>query len=159
MTRKLTFQIDLERILSALDQGAAQGMNLAANLVVVDAKKRAPVRTGLLRASIGVESVHGQFRDGSLEAVVSAGAPYAAFVEFGTGIWGPEGEWIWVEPVEAEALRFPIEGGGYAFSAGHYVPGSPPQPYLQPAVEENIHRIGRVIGDAIELALSRLYGA
>lgn len=59
--------------------------------VVQTARQLAPVDTGRLRDSIGLEGGGGEARASSLASVsVVARAPYAGFVEFGTSRMGPQ---------------------------------------------------------------------
>lgn len=51
----------------------------AAEIIETDAKRRAPVRSGELRDSIG-----SNIRADGLQAAIGSGAPHAPFVEFGT---------------------------------------------------------------------------
>ncbi len=60
-----------------MEKRAAEAVESAARLVVRAARELCPVDTGALRESIDAES------DG-MSAVITAGAEYAAYVEFGT---------------------------------------------------------------------------
>ena len=153
---KIDFQS--EEVLAALDNAAHESLDWASDLVAREARIKAPQGpTSNLKQSIQPGPITGSFTKGSLEVTVSAGVPYATYVEFGTGIWGPEGKWIWIEPVDAFALRWEAPGGdGYHFSKGHYVQGVTPRPYLNPAVDENADLIADGIGAAMELAMLRL---
>ncbi len=68
----------LVHIQEALRAGIPEALKEMAEEVVDAAQGFAPVRTGRLRDSIAVISVT------DTEAIIGAGAPYAAFVEFGT---------------------------------------------------------------------------
>lgn len=57
-----------------------------ANLIQGQARALAPVDTGYLRQSIEVEVL-----DGGLKAVVTVGAEWAIYVEYGTGIYATKG--------------------------------------------------------------------
>ncbi len=72
--------------------------------VVAAEKDMAPVKTGNLRRTIHVGMV------GPTLAQTVASANYAAYVEFGTGIYGPSGKPI--VPVRAKALRWAVGQGG-----------------------------------------------
>lgn len=76
---------ELARKLAALGEAVAGEVLAAAvrsggNLVMNDAKRMAPYRTGTLRRSIHVEVEAGQ---GKAEATVGTDVPYAARLEFG----------------------------------------------------------------------------
>jgi HK97 gp10 family phage protein len=137
----------------AIDRGVRDGLILGMNFVVTEAKGLAPVRTGALANSIVAMRVTGNFSDGEASAGVKATAAYAHFVEFGTGIHGPKGEPFWVEPQEKQALRFEGPGGGVFFSKGHFISGMKPQPFLNPALEDNTDLVLDIVSDAIELAM------
>lgn len=152
---KIEFELDIAGIVNAIDTGGTQGLRLAGDFVAIEAKARAPQRTGQLVNSIQAQPVEGNLSEGTASITIGAGAPYAGFVEFGTGIHAG-GERIWIEPVNRRALRFPVAGGGFAFSSGHYIDGMKAQPYLVPAVEENIGPIGDILASAIDNALDKV---
>lgn len=158
MPRNVDLKIDLTRLTQAIDSGAHDGLALGADLVAVEAKGLAPKRTSQLANSIQPEEPHGSLSSDDLETTVSAGAPYATFVEFGTGVYGPTGQAFFVQPKHAKALRFPVPGGGFAFSAGHWIQGARAQPYLTPAVEHNAERVAEQIAHAIESAIGAAFG-
>jgi len=81
-------QVDTTRLVDKLKRLGTRGSQMAkaviqsqADLMVIDAKRRAPADLGALRQSIGKESIN----DGFIAAVY-VNAPYAAYVEFGTGV-------------------------------------------------------------------------
>lgn len=158
MIRDLTITIDVSGLTGAIDAGTRDGLALGANIVVNAAKESAPVQTGELRSSIQVTSPpEGNISTGDVSATIGAGAGHAIFVELGTGIHGPSGQQIWIEPVNRKALRFPAPGGGgFLFSKGHFVDGMMAQPFLVPALEDNADRIAQAVGDGIENAIDAL---
>ena len=115
---------ELARKLAALSE-AMQGqaleaaMRSGALLVQNDAKQLAPFRTGTLRRSIHTEVE--ATGPGRAEAMVGTDVVYAARVEFG------------------------FEGTDKAGRTYH----QPPQPYLRPALDENIEAATREIGEAL----------
>lgn len=105
----------------------------ATALVATTAQSLAPVDSGDLASSIesSVELI-GPLVQGSVEAT----APYAAFVEFGTGLTGaasPHGEL----PTEG----VPITGGWVYDYRGQGWKGAAAQPFLRPALDLNFHAI------------------
>ena len=108
-----------------LPQKLAQGLEQACLVVERAAKSKAPVQTGNLRNSI----TH-KVSQPSLEGVVGATATYAPYVEIGTGIYstqggGRQGGWVYVD----------------ASGQGHFTMGSRPQPFLKPAMDNNLSAI------------------
>lgn len=87
--------------------------------IEADAKDRAPVDTGNLVANIRAEP------QGDLAWAVTSYAEYGAAVEYGT----PPHE---IRPRNAQALFWP--GAAHPVKVVHH-PGTPPQPYLTPAAE------------------------
>lgn len=82
MARKVGFIIvynAIPALIAFVEANARVAVKKTADEIVRDAKARAPVRTGYLRSSIHADSV-----TAGKEATVSADAPYAAFVEYGT---------------------------------------------------------------------------
>ena len=69
--------------------------------VEADAKRRAPLRTGRLRDSIRA------YLAGTGRGVIEATAPYANYLHEGTGIYGPAGTLIVIEPRGKRALHWP----------------------------------------------------
>ena len=116
--------IDEEQISRALGRACA--------LIEREAKKKAPKDTGALRRSITSE-VEG------LEGTVFTPLQYAPYVEYGTGLFA--------------------EGGGgrtdvpwcYQDDEGnwHTTSGQPPQPFMRPALDENVDKILEIIAEGI----------
>lgn len=111
----------LERVF--LDDELPSAMDDIALHIEREAKKRAPVDDGPLRASIGsvVEAIADGYR-----AVIGTNMEYAADVEFGTSphVITAKGDGY---------LRFTIDGEViFRKSVDH--PGTPAQPYLGPAL-------------------------
>lgn len=110
---------------------------------VAGAKARVPVKTGFLRRSI----VPGPF--GDTGAIVYVNAPYAAAIEFG-------GEEYIIKPKQASVLAWPAAGharlsgrpkkgtksGDMIFAKRVKHPKTKAQPYLVPAAEEALRKVG-----------------
>lgn len=99
------------------------------------AKQNAKVDTGVLRASIRSE-VHQS--EAEINGFVTAEAPYAAYVEKGTGIHGPTGQPI--RPKNGRYLVFQGQDGGTVFA--HEVAGSRAAPFMAPALDTCLGRLG-----------------
>lgn len=100
-------------------------------IVEADAKLKCPVDTGELRQSI----THEVYRDG---CVIGTNYEYAPYVEYGTGLYASNGlgrqdKW------------------SYQDSKGqwHTTVGQKPQPFLQPALNDNRDKIVEIIKDSI----------
>lgn len=102
------------------------------------AKTNAPVRTGYLKNHIGVQK-----KKEGWELV--AAAPYAAYVESGTGIYRKESPG-YIIPKKARFLVFRGKGGNLVFAKK--VRGQPPQYFMARAIDD--------IDDAIEKAFAAL---
>jgi len=83
-----TQKINISRLLKQIDgfgidanRMAVAVTNSTADSIVADAKQRAPVDLGQLRQSIGNTTAS----VGNNRSLIFANAPYAAYVEFGTG--------------------------------------------------------------------------
>ncbi|MEM0445561.1 MAG: HK97 gp10 family phage protein [Nitrososphaerota archaeon] len=143
MSVKLQGLEELRALLGRLSDGLGQGVGSAAQeiarLFMDEARAKAPVRTGALRESIRMRREEGG------KAVVEALAPYAGYVEYGSG---PHV----IEPGRAAVLRF--EAGGetvYARRVRH--PGSRPSPYWRPAFEEAGREAYRVFSEVVRRCL------
>lgn len=105
--------IDLDKVL-----------NRACLLVENDAKQKCPVNTGALRASITHE-----VKDN--EGTIGTNLEYAPYVEFGTGLFSSKGDGRQDVP-----WRYQTPDGKW-----HTTSGQKPQPYLQPALNQNKQKI------------------
>lgn len=106
-----------------------------------EAKQRAPVDTGNLRASIAsvIEEIAGGYR-----AVIGSNVEYAADVEFGTG----------PHTITGNPLRF-TTGGEVVFATKVNHPGTPAQPYLGPALRASEDYVTRRLKEAWTAAKRR----
>lgn len=111
-------------------------MEKGALVIEGDAKRRCPVDTGRLRASITTAtSVEGE----QVVATVGTNIEYAAAVEYGTGVFAENGKgrktpWKW-------------EGDGKKYGGWHTTSGHPAKPFLRPAYEARKHEAMRVIAE------------
>jgi HK97 gp10 family phage protein len=96
--------------------------------LVSEAKQNAPVDLGQLRASIGydVETTENKVKYGT-------NVEYAPYVEFGTGLYAENGE--------GRKTPWTYEKNGQFYTTQ----GQKPQPYMRPAVLDNISQIERII--------------
>lgn len=138
----------LEQLPAELDAQTRRWMRASLELVAATARELAPKgATSLLSESIQALPVSGSFSEGTLEGTVEAGAPYALAVELGTR---PHE----IKPRFRRALRWPV-AGGFAFAKRVRHPGTAPQPFLEPAIEQNADSIADELEAAIELAFHR----
>jgi HK97 gp10 family phage protein len=152
MPTEINFELDIDDLLAAFDRGGELGMQLAGDIVVAQAKAKVPQRTGQLHASISRLPVEGTLLGGDLSITVAAGAPYATFVEFGTGIHGPRKQRIY--PKTKQAMRWRGGGGEWVFARS--TAGMKAKPYLRPAVDENIDAIANSLASAIDNELDKV---
>ena len=124
-----------------------------------EAMKRCPVDHGQLRASIDYD-----FNPDLNEVTLTAGAGYASFVEFGTGVYHlneegkPEPRPGWdVYPVHAKALRW--EEGRKERLAAHkgkdqativfaqhvHIEGAEAHPFMRPAILQSTDKMRDII--------------
>lgn len=95
------------------------------------AKRNAPVDKGRLRPSI----THTVIENGNnVIARTGTNVHYAAYQEFGTGLYGPRKALIY--PKNAKALRWNKRGGGVVFA--RYVRGVRPKKYFSNALKDEI---------------------
>lgn len=130
-----------------IETNVAHAVRMAAELAANEARvnHRYKDRTGVLTNSIGVEGPQGSIAQGDLTAVVSAGAPYASFVEDGT----PPHK---IKPKFRKSLRWAVNGG-FAFAGEVDHPGTQPTHFLANAVEAIEPRLANeLVPTAIELS-------
>lgn len=115
-----------------------------AEQVAVRAYELAPKKTGELANSIYIEY-------GNQEARVIAGAPYAAFVEFGTwshNVLDPKPGTYTIRPKKpGGVLRFTGSDGRPVFTTKVEHPGVKAQPFLGPANAEVLEDFAAQIGN------------
>lgn len=104
----------------------------AAMEIVDKARKYAPKKTGRLMRSIQ------KHRVGGFGYKVSAGAPYAAYMEFGTRAHI-------IVPRRARALHFFTKTGEEVFTTRVHHPGTKPFAYMRRAVEEVMRRLSALV--------------
>jgi hypothetical protein len=103
-----------------------------------------------VRRSIGAGDIDGTFSGGGLTGTVSASAPYALHVEYGTSKheYGPK---------KKKVMRWASDGGrnGWAFSKWVKHPGTAAQPFLHPALAGNRDAIVRRFQTSVRRAIVR----
>lgn len=107
--------VDVSRAMQKIVPAMVAAVTEACGAVANEAEAIVPVDTGELRASIGVGPV--ALEGNAVTGTVEATAPYAAYVEYGTGIRGA---------ASAGAGPGPYSGSW---------PGMPAQPYLRPSLD------------------------
>lgn len=123
---------DIPQILrAAMEKGAL--------VIEGEAKRRCPVDTGRLRASITTAaSVEGD----QVVATVGTNVEYAAAVEYGTGVFSEDGKgrktpWVW-------------KGDGKKHGGWHTTSGYPAIPFIRPAYESRKLEAMRVIAEFLK---------
>ena len=128
--------LNLDRLLSKFDNlqdiDLTEPLTKACLLVENDAKRKCPVDTGQLRASITHE-VEGQ------TGIVGTNVEYGPYVEYGTGIYARDGN----------GRQTPWS---YQRADGKWITtkGQKPQAFLEPALLENENEIKRLFKEAIK---------
>jgi hypothetical protein len=124
------------------------GFEAVGHLVVSEARKRAPVDRGLLRASIAHEAE-------TLGVKVGAKPKYAPYMEYGTGLVHDHPSWPrkrHVVPPGALAgwgKRKGADGAAVANAISRRG-GLKPRRYLRGALEDNTGRIVRIVAGALK---------
>ena len=127
-------EITLAQFQQYLQKGIPQdsiqkALNKGCIVVENDAKKRCPVgKTGILRNSIR------HWVEPNNEGFIGTRVSYAPYVEYGTGIYARDGDgrqtpWV-----------YRTSDGDFYFTHGQH-----PQPYLEPALENNVNEVSRVM--------------
>jgi HK97 gp10 family phage protein len=122
-------------ITNALGRGV-----LAASIFVEgEAKKKVPKDTGLLQGSITHRTI---LKDGVVIGQVGTNVEYAAYVEFGTGIYAKNGQ--------GRKTGWFVE---LPNGKGFWTRGNKPQPFLTPALTENKTTISQIIAKELKKEL------
>lgn len=149
----LQFDVDVDGVVAALKVAGdnlgrhmPMALELGADLIAAEAKQTHAYkdRSGALTNSIMRDAVTGSFDGQDLGCTVSAGAPYAVFVELGTRRHK-------IKPKYRRALRWPVEGG-FAFAKSVNHPGTQPTYFLRRAVETQFLQVQQVFQDAVALS-------
>ena len=112
-----------------------------AEVVRGDAARRAPVDIGTLQNSITIEELENTGDRASVAVGPDRSAPYAKYVEYGTGVFAERGgrQTPWVYFYEGSK-------GPHGFRT---TAGNRPQPFLRPAFDENREKVGQVAAEAL----------
>lgn len=113
---------------SGLQERIEQQLDKAGQIVENDAKRNCPVKNGQLRASIT------HVTTGNTCSIGSA-VEYAGYVEKGTGLYAEDGNGRTDVP-----WRYQSADGKW-----HSTSGQKPQPYLQPALDNNLDAIKQTL--------------
>lgn len=129
---------NLDKLISKLEKldDVNQAMEQACILVENEAKIKCPVDNGLLRNSI---THYIEDNPNELIGVVGTNVEYAPYVEFGTGIYSSLGNG------RQDRWKYKDAKGEW-----HSTIGQHPQPYLQPALEENRRKIEKMFKEQVK---------
>lgn len=129
---------NLDKLISKLEKldNVNQAMEQACILVENEAKIKCPVDNGLLRNSI---THYIEDNPDELVGVVGTNVEYAPYVEFGTGIYSSLGNG------RQDRWKYKDAKGEW-----HSTIGQHPQPYLQPALEENRRKIEKMFKEQVK---------
>lgn len=148
-------------IAEKLHRGVENGVKKGTGIMTNAAKRDAPYRYGTLRRSImGSTENDGLSFIGTVRQDDKV-ASYGKYVEFGTGIYGPEHRKI--VPKSKKALAWMIGRAGRPSSAAGWrdavksgrgvvvrsTKGMKAQPYMKPAYEHNKEKVKRVVAEEI----------
>jgi HK97 gp10 family phage protein len=137
-------QADISKLADALRQTAQQSqvtthqvLVQAANQILAEMEVRVPVKSGKLRGSLAIRVDTNKVTIGPNEAV----APYAGYVEFGTG---PH----IIEPKNPGGVLVFKMNGMTVYAKKVHHPGTKPQPYVRPAFEAWVDSLGTMAAEA-----------
>ncbi len=136
----LEFELDVSGLKAAfkaaeknLEKNIPAALQQGAHIIAAHARQTHDYtsRTGLLEESTMAGDVQGSFSGGDLEVAISAGAPYALFVEEDTKAHE-------IRPKHKKALAWPAAGGQAGPFAVVHHPGTTGTHFLANAVEDSI---------------------
>ena len=133
-------KIDFSKLTAAHKVKIQEALEAGAFMIEESAKHNCPVDHGALRASIKHEVE--EWHTVKVGAYGSKDVNYAAAVEYGTVPHGPP-----FEPIRLWAKRHKIDNWmGVWWKIFHH--GTPPQPYLGPAVQKHKNTILKMLATA-----------
>ncbi len=132
-----------------LAKNVTLALELGATIVANEAKQNHDYtdRKNHLTASIMPDDVQGSFESGDMSITVTAGEPYALFVEEDTK---PH----IIRPKHRKVLRW-ATGGGFAFAKEVHHPGTTGTHFLQNALDSKIKQVTEIIEDATALSFEQ----
>lgn len=134
MANKAEFEKSIDKAIDRFNETLLENMQMAADVVANDAKKRVGVQTGALRADIKTEVA---IEDGEIVGRVGNTLEYAVWHHQGTGIYAKDGNgrkkvpWVY---------RDPKTGKFYKTS------GTKPNPYLANARDAQQGNVSKLLG-------------
>lgn len=120
--------VDQARIMQMIAPRAIAAVTEICEAVAAEARAICPVDTGELQSSIDVESV--ALTGTKVEGSVSATAPHAGFVEYGTGLRGAG-----TYPYDLPTTGVPFTGAWQYDFRGRGWQGMAARPYMRPALD------------------------
>jgi HK97 gp10 family phage protein len=142
----MTDNIDVDKIKGTIEDAIQKGIIKSTNLVHSKAMQYCPVDTGRMKNAI-LQDVKG------LEGSVSVNVNYAEAVEYGTGAHKTsEGHEKFVENIKEWCRLHGIENW-YAVYKKIVEEGTPMQPFLRPALYDNIDKAVAEISNEISKVL------
>lgn len=129
------FEDNVPEVMEALQNAVQRGLEAVGLRAEEYAKALAPRDTGNLQDSISSE-----VEDDSVYIGVTAQAPYARYVEFGTGIYGENGG-------RQTPWSYQDSNGQW-----HYTHGQPAQPFLRPAAGDHASEYLEILKESLENA-------
>lgn len=162
--------VDLRRAIALGPQALARHMDRGIDRVVRDwardARLNSPESFGELRNSISFR------RPSALEGITFVGVDYGPMVEQGTGVYGPEGLPSEILPPVENILDWVKKSGitprnpgddqvdvAFAIAQSIAQGGTPAQPFLGPAFDDNRAAAERRLNAAIDAALAEIDAA
>jgi len=160
--------IDAEKLMQAiiaqpekLEKNLDNAINRVLRLFTRSARANAPKADTILTNSIGIT------RNGTLEGAAGPAVNYGQAVEEGTGIFGPSGQpsgtmppveniHDWIKRVNITPNDPTMDQADLAWAMAQTIAfeGTQPQPYLQPAFEDNQQEAERLTDAAINASLN-----
>lgn len=110
-------------------------MGKAVGLVEGEARRKAPKDTGALKQSMSSKV---EDKGGEIQGIVFNPLEYAAYVEYGTGLFAEKGG-------RKDVPWFYEDEKG----KGHLTSGQHPHPYLRPALNENRDKIKKILVEGL----------
>ncbi|MGR8932209.1 MAG: HK97-gp10 family putative phage morphogenesis protein [Gammaproteobacteria bacterium] len=151
---------ELRRFPALLEKYLRPAVDHSANVIAL-AAKRFNVESGAMAHSTLQDSITKEMKQSSLEAIVTANANYAPYVEEGTGAGGypPRQviiDWLRVKRIQPRNPDMTEDELAYLISRDIVFNGTPTKPFMEPAYQSEKEATFKRLDAAVDKAIAEM---